>query len=73
MARRAFRSGTSDWLDIAIPIGICAGIVVLLLAGWIISSSCEASAYRRLTGKQVTTYDAMFLDLRVQEGVAIEE
>lgn len=33
------------------------------------SSYMEASTYRRLTGKQVTTWDAIWVDLRVQEQV----
>ena len=42
-------------------------IVLLALTGWIVQSYFEASTYRRLTGKQVTTWDAMWVELRVQE------
>lgn len=36
---------------------------------WVLFSAGEAAAYRRVTGKSVSTLDAMFLDLRVQEAV----
>lgn len=46
-------------------------IALLLLIGiptaWIISSHFEAKAYNRLTGAQTTTWDAMWLELRVQD------
>lgn len=47
--------------------------VVFLLAGcwsWV-SAYNEAATYRRLTGKEVTTWDALWVDLRVQESVNI--
>lgn len=43
--------------------------LVLVVGVWVLSSAFEAAAYRRVTGKQVSTWDAMFLDLRVQEQV----
>lgn len=43
------------------PLALCAVL-------WVAFSYMEARAYERVTGKQVTTWDAMFLDLRVQEG-----
>ena len=39
---------------------ICVGI-------WIGHSYLEASAYNNITGKKVSTFDAMFVELRVQE------
>lgn len=41
----------------------------LIFALVILPASCEADAYRRLTGKQVTTWDAIWLDFRIQEQV----
>jgi hypothetical protein len=32
---------------------------------WVFKSSQEAAAYNRLTGKEVTTWDAMWVELRV--------
>lgn len=39
-----------------------------VIAAWPVMSYFEARAYERVTGKRVSTWDAMFLDLRVQEG-----
>jgi len=51
-------------------LGIIALYVIALLlviGGWIGYSAFEANAYRRVTGKQVSVVDAMFLQLRIQE------
>ena len=40
-------------------------ILAVLPAGWIIGSYLEASAFNRLTGKSATTWDAMWVELRV--------
>lgn len=42
-------------------------ILVLCLLIWVVSSSFEAASFNRVTGKNVSTWDAMFIDLRVQE------
>lgn len=49
-------------------------VVVLVVAGlalflglWVGVSHMEAKAYKRVTGKEVTVWDAMWLQLRVQE------
>ena len=46
-------------------------VLVMVLAGcvafWAISSHFEAAAFNRLTGKRVSTWDAMWVQLRVQE------
>ena len=47
---------------------ICFPLIVLaMLLGWAAYSSFQARAFERVTGKHVSTWDAMFLDLRVQE------
>lgn len=43
-------------------LGLVAG---LLPFGWVATSYLEASAYNRVTGKHVSTWDAMWVDLRV--------
>jgi hypothetical protein len=46
----------------------CVGIVLALaigFAGMWWSASCEAAAYERVTGIKVSTWDALFLELRV--------
>ena len=51
---------------------VFAGIVIVLLlvlAWWVVSSTFEAAAYQSLTGKEVSTWQAMWLDLRVQESI----
>lgn len=41
----------------------------IILFGWVVKSSFEANSYNRLTGKNVSTWDAMFIELRVQENI----
>jgi len=52
---------------------IAATIVVVFVAGLcgfaVVKSYNEARVYNRLTGASVTTWDALWVDLRVQEGV----
>lgn len=50
---------------ITIPFGIS-----LILGLWVFFSWCEASAFNRVTGKNISTWDAMFVTLRVQEGAS---
>ena len=44
-------------------------IILLAIGFWVGKSAIEASTYTRLTGKPVTVIDAMFIDLRVADGV----
>jgi len=44
-------------------------VIVLCIAAWVGGVAIEASTYSRLTGKKVTVLDAMFIDLRVADGV----
>jgi len=47
---------------------IIAAIVLLIgVGGWIVRSHFEAKTYTRLTGKQVSTWEAMWVELRVTE------
>lgn len=48
----------------AIAVGATMGAAVL---AWVLFSYFEARAYENATGKHVSTTDAMFLNLRVQE------
>ncbi len=43
------------------------GFIVLGMFLWITASYMEAQAFNRVTGKNVSTWDAMFIELRVQE------
>lgn len=44
-----------------------ASIPLLLVLFWLVPSYFEAKTYRRLTGAEVTMWDAMWCELRVQE------
>lgn len=48
---------------------VCGFLTMLAIwAGcWIASSYFEAQSFNRVTGKNVSTWDAMFIELRVQE------
>lgn len=45
--------------------GIVAAALLVLMF-WIIPSYFEARSYNRITGENVSTFDAMFVNLRVQ-------
>lgn len=47
---------------------ILAAVLAVILGVWIFASAMEARAYERITGKKVSTWDAMWVELRVQEG-----
>jgi len=48
--------------------GIFPLALIAMLVFWIFSSAMEAKAYERITGKKVSTWDAMWVELRVQAG-----
>lgn len=45
-----------------------SGVLLIVLIAWVAYSFVEAKAYNSATGKHITTWQAMFLELRVQEG-----
>lgn len=50
------------------PLLALIGIILLFFSPliiWVSKSSLEASAYNRVTGSHVSTWDAMWIDLRV--------
>lgn len=58
-----------DWFDdevrqVALVIGIS---LVFLIGGIWIMAHFEAKSYRKFCNKPVTTWDAVFLDLRIDE------
>lgn len=60
----AKKLGTGDnAVSFAVILVIVA--VALLLTVWVTMSHFEAAAYNRLTGGSVTTWDAMWIQLRV--------
>lgn len=42
-------------------------LIIGMLGYWFISSYFEARAFNRITGSGVSTWEAMFVELRVQE------
>lgn len=46
---------------------IIVGALLVFMLGAVLYAHFEAQAYNRVTGKQVSTWDALFLDLRVTE------
>ena len=52
----------------AIAIAIIALIALGAPALWVIQSYFESSTYNRLTGSETTTWDAMWVELRVMDG-----
>lgn len=55
--------------DTKLALALYGSVILFFIGVLIVRSHWEAEAYTRLTGKQVTTWDAMFLDLRVQEPI----
>ena len=51
--------------DACVIFGIAA--VLLLTATWLIPAYFESSTYNRLTGAETTWWDALWVELRVQE------
>lgn len=60
---------SDDKIELAIKGVGAMALIVLLVGVWVFASWCEAAAFNRITGKSVSTWDAMFVTLRVQEGV----
>ena len=49
-------------------LGVLLGLLLIgAVSWWVVKSSFEASTYNRLTGANVSTWDAMWVELRVQE------
>ena len=60
------RKNRTDWGYVGI-MSIIVSFIVLLIALVLFQPYMEVRAYERVTGKHVSVWDAMFLDLRVQE------
>lgn len=55
-----------DWLDF-LPWIIVAATLVCSVGFFIFSAKMESETYNRLTGAHTTTWDALWVELRVQE------
>jgi len=57
-----------DWFEANPTRGyltLSAMLLSLALIGWVLGSAQEAAAYNRVTGQNVTVWDAMWIELRV--------
>lgn len=52
-------------IDFLIIAGV-AGAVLCVPGSWVVRSYFEAKTYNKLTGASATTWDAMWVELRVQ-------
>lgn len=46
---------------------IVMAMILILVGCWVGASHFEAQSYNKLTGNDVTTWDAMWVQLRVQD------
>lgn len=53
-------------------ITLAIGAILILLMFWIVPSYFEATTYSRLTGRNVSTWDALWVELRVIEPARLE-
>ena len=56
-------SSDDELKNLVVAVVVFVGIA---LGVWVFASSMEASAFNRATGKTVSTWDAMWVELRVQ-------
>lgn len=54
--------------NLLIGSSLVAAVIIVVGLAWVLPSYLEASAFNRATGKNVSTWEAMFVDLRVQDG-----
>ena len=58
-----------DEIKSIITLACVLAVVFAMLGGvWIFKSHMEAKSYNRVTGSDVTTWEAMWIELRVQSG-----
>ena len=51
-----------EWFALLISVLV---ILFFVNSGWVVQSYFEARSFNKITGKDVSTWDAMFLKLRV--------
>ena len=56
-----------DWLWDLLPVWATLATLFVAAGAWIVQSHFEARAFNRVTGSDVSTWDAMWVELRVQE------
>jgi hypothetical protein len=65
MMRCEFSQKMKELLAVVIVVSLLATIVGVPLIAAYVSAYYEADAYNRVTGANVSTWDALFLELRV--------
>lgn len=55
-----------DLKALLMPVILLIFFVVFGLSHWVVRSYFEAQAYNRITGSNVSTWDAMYVELRVE-------
>lgn len=63
---RVNRTVTTD----RIALGVIVLILLASIAAGFFQAAMEAATYNRLTGSNVSAWDALFVELRVQDGVS---
>ena len=58
---------SKDVATIVVCSAFLSAILVVCIACWVISSHFESKTYTELTGRSVTTWQAMWVQLRVIE------
>lgn len=53
-------------IDLILAVLVVVGFAVVFGGGWWVHSFMEASAYNRITGSDVSTWEAMWVNLRVE-------
>ena len=53
--------------EIKIMVAMAAAFLLGIVGVWVFQSKMESSAFNSVTGKTVTTWQAMWIELRVQE------
>jgi hypothetical protein len=64
--RRRAQRRRDAWWNVALWSGTVVVVALIVYLAWVLPSSLEARAFNRATGKNVTTWEAMWVDLRVQ-------
>ena len=63
------KQSTRNALDLTWKFGLLVLVAIAVLSvAWVFPSYLEARAYNSATGKNVSVWTAMFVDLRVQDG-----
>ena len=60
------------WMGLLSFLAVIAMVCALVCGLWVGVSAMEARAFNAATGKSVTTWQAMFLELRIQEATSAD-